>query len=112
MNCVCQNGAQRPGVQEVIDTLQRSTVCTGTQCFETQADAFGLTAAPQGPQADSTAFWMMMTYALCPPILKMGRDRQQSRPSRVSRPCLACVSVPHLHGLSSRTASHARVPIQ
>lgn len=62
MNCVCQNGAnQRPGVQEVIDTLQRSTVCTGTQCFETQADAFGLTAPPQGPQADSTAFWMMMT---------------------------------------------------
>ena len=66
MNCVCQNGAQRPGVQEVIDTLQRSTVCTGTQCFETQADAFGLTAAPQGAQADSTGFWMMMTYALAP----------------------------------------------
>lgn len=64
MNCVCQNGAQRPGVQEVIDTLQRSTVCTGTQCFETQADAFGLTAVPQGQQADSTGFWMMMTFMM------------------------------------------------
>ena len=40
MNCVCMNGggAQRPGVQEVIDTLQRSSVCTGTQCFETEAE--------------------------------------------------------------------------
>ena len=64
MNCVCQNGAQRPGVQEVIDTLQRSTVCTGMQCFETQADAFGLTAAPQETQADSTSFWMMMTFMM------------------------------------------------
>ena len=45
LNCVCQNGPQRPGIQEVLDTLQRNTVCTGTQCFETEADAFGLTAA-------------------------------------------------------------------
>ena len=33
------------GVQEILDTLQRS-MCTGTQCFETEADAFGLTNAP------------------------------------------------------------------
>ena len=67
MNCVCMNGggAQRPGVQEVIDTLQRSSVCTGTQCFETEADAFGLQAAPSGQPADSSMFFMTM---MCAPI--------------------------------------------
>ena len=60
LNCVCQNGPQRPGVQEVLDTLQRSTVCTGTQCFETEADAYGLTVAPSGNQGSPTMFMMMM----------------------------------------------------
>ena len=58
MNCVCQNGPQRPGVQEVLDTLQRSTVCTGTQCFETETEAFGLQAAPSGQQDNSSMFFM------------------------------------------------------
>jgi len=64
MNCVCQNGPQRPGVQEILDTIQRSTVCTGTQCFETEADAFGLTAAPNAGQGTPTAFWMMITFMM------------------------------------------------
>ena len=63
MNCVCQNGPQRPGLQEVLDTLQRSTVCTGTQCFETEAEAFGLQAPPSNAQDSSTAFVMLMMYA-------------------------------------------------
>jgi hypothetical protein len=62
LNCVCQNGPQRPGVQEVLDTLQRSTVCTGTQCFETEADAYGLTAAPNASN-EPTGFMMMMMCA-------------------------------------------------
>lgn len=67
MNCVCQNnGPQRPGVQEVLDTLQRSTVCTGTQCFETEADAFGLVTAPQGAQGTPASFYMMMAYVPYP----------------------------------------------
>lgn len=61
MNCVCQNGPQRPGIQEVLDTLQRSTVCTGTQCFETEADAYGLVTAPQTAQGGTPpAFFMLM----------------------------------------------------
>ena len=63
LNCVCQNGPQRPGVQEVIDTLQRANVCTGTQCFETEADAYGLTAAPSTTQAPDTMFFMLMMCA-------------------------------------------------
>ena len=66
MNCVCQNGPQRPGVQEVLDTLQRSTVCTGTQCFETETDAFGLTTAPAANSDQSSLFFMMMAYAAAP----------------------------------------------
>ena len=63
LNCVCQNGPQRPGIQEVLDTLQRNTVCTGTQCFETEADAFGLTAAPSTVQPNSMFFMLMMCAA-------------------------------------------------
>ena len=55
LNCVCQNnGPQRAGVQEILDTFQRSSVCTGTQCFETEADAYGLTVAPNGTQGTPT----------------------------------------------------------
>ena len=63
INCVCQNGPTRPGLQEVLDTLQRSTVCTGTQCFETEADAFGLTVAPNANQNTPSGFFMMMMCA-------------------------------------------------
>jgi len=64
LNCVCQNAPQRPGVQEVIDTLNRHTVCTGTQCFETQADAFGLTAAGPSTVQPNTMFFMMMMFMM------------------------------------------------
>lgn len=60
MNCVCQNAPQRPGVQEILDTLQRSTVCTGTQCFETEAEAFGLTNTPCANSGTPMMFYMMM----------------------------------------------------
>ena len=62
MNCICQNGPQRPGIQEVLDSLQRNTVCTGTQCFEGEADAFGLTTTGGNSTGDnSSMFFMMMT---------------------------------------------------
>ena len=63
MNCVCQNGPQRPGIQEVLDTIQGQTVCVGTQCFETEADAFGLQAPPQANNDNSMFFFMMMCAA-------------------------------------------------
>uniref|UniRef100_A0A6U7JNY4 Small integral membrane protein 14 n=1 Tax=Haptolina brevifila TaxID=156173 RepID=A0A6U7JNY4_9EUKA len=71
LNCVCQNGPQRPGVQEVLDTLQRNTVCTGTQCFETEADAFGLTAAPSTVQPNTMFFMMMMFMMLVAVMMKL-----------------------------------------
>ena len=60
LNCVCQNAPQRPEVQELLDALQRNTVCTGTQCFETEADAYGLTAAPNTVQPNTMFFMMIM----------------------------------------------------
>ena len=60
MNCICQNAPQRPGIQEVLDSLEGHTVCTGTQCFETEADAFALTAAPNASSTNATQFFMFM----------------------------------------------------
>ena len=80
LNCVCQNGAgsQRPGIQEVLDTLQRSTVCTGTQCFETEADAFGLQAPPNGEQGTPSAFFITMAMMMLAAMyLKMRKPTPQ-----------------------------------
>merc|ERR1712113_120760 len=64
MNCICQNAPQRPGMQEVLDSLERHTVCTGTQCFEDEADAFGITAAPNGTASNQTTFFMFMMFLM------------------------------------------------
>jgi len=63
-NCICQNAAQRPGNQEILDQLQRNSVCTGAQCFETAGEAFGLTAAPNTVPNQSTLFFMMITFMM------------------------------------------------
>jgi len=62
VNCICQNSAQRPGMQEVLDSLERHTVCTGTQCFEGEADAFGLTVAPNNAPSQQSMFMMFMMF--------------------------------------------------
>ena len=64
MNCICQNGPQRPGMQEVLNTLERHTVCTGTQCFESEEDAFGITTTPNGTPSNSTNFFMFMMFMM------------------------------------------------
>ena len=63
MNCICQNGPQRPGMQELLSTLERHTVCTGTQCFEGESEAFGLTTTGNQAPTDNTMFFMMMMCA-------------------------------------------------
>ena len=60
VNCICQNGPQRPGMQEVLNSLERHTVCTGTQCFEGEEDAFGITTTPNGAPSNNTTFFMFM----------------------------------------------------
>jgi len=71
LSCVCQNGPQRPGIQEILDSLQRNTVCTGAQCFETEADAFGLTAAPAAAQPNAGFFMLMMFMMLVAVMMKL-----------------------------------------
>ena len=64
MNCICQNAPQRPGMQDVLNSLERHTVCTGTQCFEGEADAFGVTTlATTNQPNNSQMFFMFMAYA-------------------------------------------------
>ena len=50
-------------MQEVLNSLESHTVCTGTQCFEGEEDAFGLTAAPNGQPANNANFFMFMMCA-------------------------------------------------
>ena len=63
VNCICQNGPQRPGMQEVLNSLERHTVCTGTQCFEGEEDAFGITTTPHGTPSNNANFFMFMMCA-------------------------------------------------
>eukprot|EP00900_Chrysochromulina_parva_P005150 jgi/Chrpa1/14636/Chrysochromulina_OHIO_Genome00018476-RA len=63
--------ASRPGINDVLDSLQRNTVCTGTQCFETEADAFGLTAVPSANQPNAMFFMMMMFMMLVAVMMKL-----------------------------------------
>lgn len=66
MNCVCQNAAQGPGVQEVLDSVERQTVCTDTGCFEDEASAFGLTGGASAGPSNQNMFYMFMTCASGP----------------------------------------------
>jgi len=66
MNCVCQNAAQGPGVQEVLDSVERQTVCTDTACFEDDASAFGLTGGASAGPSNQNMFYMFMTCASLP----------------------------------------------
>ena len=53
-------------MQEVLNTLERHTVCTGTQCFESEEDAFGITTTPNGSPTNNTTFFMFMMCAPYP----------------------------------------------
>ncbi|KAL1521206.1 hypothetical protein AB1Y20_022757 [Prymnesium parvum] len=86
MNCICQTGPQRPGLQEMLDSLQRHTVCTGTQCFEGEADAFGITAAPGTITTtgnNNAMFFAMMTMMMMVALfLKMMKPPSSSESSK------------------------------
>ena len=89
MNCICQNGPQRPGMQEVLNSLESHTVCTGTQCFEGEEDAFGLTAAPNGQPANNANFFMFMMCAASqapPPGIQGGSAKGAEPGDRADQP--------------------------
>ena len=80
MNCICQNGPQRPGMQELLSTLERHTVCTGTQCFEGESEAFGLTTTGNQAPTDNTMFFMFM---MCADARAARRPRARRRERRL-----------------------------
>ena len=66
-----------------MDSLERHTVCTGTQCFEGEADAFALTAPNSSSGAsNATAFWM---FLMCAPRLVLANPLP-ARPAFRPRP--------------------------
>jgi hypothetical protein len=40
--CECMHALNSPSTQEVLRSIHANTVCTGTQCFESYADALGV----------------------------------------------------------------------
>ena len=82
-------------MQEVLNTLERHTVCTGTQCFESEEDAFGITTTPNGSPSNSTNFFMFMMCAAPSP------------PSPQTRPCEGG----HCRALQATTRSPRRLSI-
>ena len=92
MNCICQNGPQRPGMQELLSTLESHTVCTGTQCFEGESEAFGLTTTGNQAPTDNTMFFMMMMCA----DARAARRRAPAAASDASAPTpAACLPPSH-----------------
>jgi len=75
MNCICQNGPQRPGMQEVLNSLERHTVCTGTQCFEGEEDAFGISNAPNGTASNNATFFMFMMFMMMVALFMRGKAK-------------------------------------
>ena len=62
-DCIC-NSIGSPTVSDIMDMIQRNTVCTGTQCFETQQDAFGIVALDQGLCDTSYIFTLLFLVGL------------------------------------------------
>lgn len=58
-NCICNNAASGPGWQDVLRALERHTICTGTRCFEEEADLFG---TPQNGQAEGGNTGMFFAF--------------------------------------------------
>lgn len=52
-----------PVVREVLQTIERNTVCTSNQCFESETDAFGVYVPPNTDQATITD--SLLSFALC-----------------------------------------------
>ena len=63
--CECINTVIYPSIQDVLRQLTNTNVCTGTQCFETQEDAFGITTTTPNPtNQTNTIFYALMFYMM------------------------------------------------
>ena len=85
MNCICQNAPQRPGVTEVLDSLEQHTVCTDTACYEGEEAAFGVTAGRSAAPSKQNMFFMFMTCA--PPL----PPKPPAAHTRALSPCARCI---------------------
>ena len=74
--CVWHAVLQHATPGEVAETLRRLTVCTATQCYEGDADAFGVQPPPR---VATDASWMMvLVCAACAARMLMQQRRSVS----------------------------------
>ena len=90
-------------MQEVLNTLERHTVCTGTQCFESEEDAFGITTTPNGTPSNSTNFFMFMMCAAARPPPPRPSDLTMRRKALQSSASKARGAVPFPRAPGERT---------
>lgn len=58
--CECLQ-QQHPNIQQVLQSIQRSSVCTGTQCFQNMEDAgFGRNTSNVEPFDETFAIFMFI----------------------------------------------------
>lgn len=64
LNCVCQNAPSGLGLQDVLRALERHTLCTGTRCFEDEADIFGTARVGGQGEANGNAGTFVMAMVM------------------------------------------------
>lgn len=62
LHCVCAPTGL--GIQDVLRALERHTLCTGTRCFEDEADIFGTPRTGQGQGDGNTGTFVMFMMML------------------------------------------------
>jgi len=79
---MCECIERGPSIQQILDAIQRSTVCTATQCFDTPEDAgFG-----QLQQQNHTDFSFVVFMTMCVAFLIANRPASlltQNKPNQI-----------------------------
>lgn len=64
LDCVCAFLTNpSPTVQQVMEAVHTNQVCTNVQCFESEADAFGVLAPRQGDEVTDALVGLL--FAAC-----------------------------------------------
>lgn len=83
--CECISNHNHPKISEILETLNRNSICTGTQCFESLNDLIPMTPPTQPSAVDAflsiLPFFVLLTFLATtrPPHLLEGR-----KPKRVA----------------------------
>ena len=61
--CECLLRINTPNINDILDVIDRNTVCTNTQCFETQQDAgFGIITTNDNDTLSFMTIFILLIY--------------------------------------------------